>query len=133
VNPTTISHRLSLLQRPASAAKEAAWAFLVPLDIPEPELSGDIEAEWKHGSRWLVLTFEANRVDAHFSDDEEGGGGGSCIHCPHPIGYHAVRNYASCSCKDCPCPGYEDAGTEEDISPARVVELVGWVRGANNA
>jgi len=32
---------------------------------------------------------------------------GDCQHCGHPIGYHHLDG-DKCSCKDCPCPGFED-------------------------
>lgn len=35
-------------------------------------------------------------------------GVGTCIHCGHPIGYHH-HEADKCSCKDCPCPGYEES------------------------
>ncbi len=98
MNPTTLSHRLSLLQRPASAAKEAAWAFLVGLEIPEPgELRGnrfgDVEAVWTHEHRSLILAFLPTKVSAKWIENKI------------------------------------ERGRVPSVSPARVVELVGWVRG----
>ena len=45
---------------------------------------------------------------------------GSCIHCHHGIGYHHLEG-EKCSCKDCPCPGYEGYPQPENSNFAAVI------------
>ena len=38
---------------------------------------------------------------------------GDCLHCGHSIGYHHLDG-DKCSCKDCPCPGFEDRSKDHE-------------------